>query len=112
MRRFFFLLFSFPYFLLAQVRKLPVESTIAGVTVFASGAQILRTANTSVLPGRTEVIFSGLSNQLEQQSLQLKANANITLLSVQAIRDFSSQRKLEADERGLLDRRVELQDKI
>lgn len=113
MRQFFFtLIYLYPLFLLAQVRKLPVESNIAGVTVFASGAQILRTASTSVLPGRTEVIFSGLSNQLEQQSLQLKADANITLLSVQAIRDFSSQRKLEADERGLLDRRVELQDKI
>ena len=31
----------------AQSRKLSAESSIAGVTVFASGAQILRTANIS-----------------------------------------------------------------
>jgi len=96
----------------AQSKKITAESNIAGVTVFASGAQILQTANVSVLPGKTEIIFNGLSNQLEQQSLQLKADANITLLSVQAIKDFTSQRKLEADEKNLIDRRIELQDKI
>ena len=96
----------------AQPRKLPVESSIAGVTVFASGSQIVRTANASVLPGRTEIVFSGLSNQLEQQSLQLKADGNLTLLSVQAVRDYGSQRKLDADERSLVDRRVDLQDKL
>ncbi|HEV7332919.1 MAG TPA: mucoidy inhibitor MuiA family protein [Flavisolibacter sp.] len=102
----------FSVFCSAQTKRLPVESSIAGVTVFASGAQILRTASAAVTPGRTEVVFTGLSNQLEQQSLQLKADANITLLSVQAIRDFSSQRKLEADERALLDSRTDLQEKL
>ena len=107
-----FLLLSLNAACFAQTRKLTAESTIAGVTVFASGAQILRTANLSVLPGRTEIVFIGLSNQLEQQSLQVKADASITLLSVQAVKDFTSQRKLEADERALLDNRVSLQDKI
>jgi hypothetical protein len=96
----------------AQNRKQAVESIITGVTVFSSGAQINRTATVSVLPGRTEIIFNGLSNQLEQQSLQLKADANITLLSVQAVKDYGSQRKLEGDERGLTDKRTELADKI
>jgi hypothetical protein len=96
----------------AQNRKQAVESIITGVTVFSSGAQINRTANVSVLPGRTEIVFNGLSNQLEQQSLQLKADANITLLSVQAVKDYGSQRKLEGDERGLTDKRTELADKM
>lgn len=112
MRKLVLLLVLFPFFLFAQPRKLPVESTIAGVTVFASGAQIMRTAKASILLGRTEIVFTGLSNQLEQQSLQLKADGNLTLLSVRAIKDYSSQRKLEADERSLLDRRTELQDRI
>ena len=112
MRKFFWLLLLTAFQANAQPRKLNVESTIAGVTVFASGAQIFRSATAAVLPGRTEIVFAGLSNQLEQQSLQLKADATITLLSVQAIRDFTGQRKLESEERNLLDRRVELQDKI
>ncbi|RYZ50352.1 MAG: mucoidy inhibitor MuiA family protein, partial [Chitinophagaceae bacterium] len=112
MRGLFLLLALASFSAYAQPRKLTVESNITGVTVFAAGAQILRSANAAVVPGRTEIIFTGLSNQLEQQSLQLKADANITLLSVQAIRDYSGQRKLEADERALLDKRTDLQEKI
>jgi uncharacterized protein (TIGR02231 family) len=112
MRKLILLCTIIPLFGLTQTRKLTVESGITGVTVFASGAQILRTANAALLPGRTEVTFTGLSNQLEQQSLQLKADASITLLSVQAVRDFSGQRRLAADERTLLEKRTELQDKI
>lgn len=112
MRMHFFPLLLISTFCFSQTKKILAESAIASVTVFSSGAQIHRTANVSVLPGRTEVVFSGLSNQLEQQSIQLKADANITLLSVQTVRDFTSQRKLETDERNLLDNRVSLQDKI
>ncbi len=112
MRGIFLLLALASFSAHAQPRKLTVESNITGVTVFAAGAQILRSANAAVVPGRTEIIFTGLSNQLEQQSLQLKADANITLLSVQAIRDYSGQRKLEADERALLDKRTDLGEKI
>lgn len=112
MRNPFLLCLLFPIISFSQTRKLNIESHINAVTVFASGAQIVRIAQANLLPGRTEVVFTGLSNQLEQQSLQLKADANITLLSVQAIRDFGSQRKLEADEQTLLQRRTEVQDKI
>jgi hypothetical protein len=112
MRKLIWLLLLSSFHSFSQYSKLTVESNITGVTVFATGAQISRAANAAVLPGRTEIIFSGLSNQLEQQSLQLKADANITLLSVQAIRDFTGQRRLEVDERSLLDRRIDLQDKI
>lgn len=97
---------------LCQPRRLTAESAVSAVTVFSAGAQILRTATVPVTPGRTEIVFAGLSNQLEQQSVQLKADANITLLSVQAVKDFTSQRRLEADERNLLDNRTSLQDRI
>lgn len=112
MRNIIFTLLAIPTFCFGQSRKLAVESNIVNVTVFASGAQLVRTANAAVLPGRTEIVFSGLSNQLEQQSLQLKADANITLLSVQATKDFGSQRRLEVDERTLLARQLDLQEKI
>jgi uncharacterized protein (TIGR02231 family) len=95
-----------------QPRKASAESIVHSVTIFSSGAQVVRNASVSILPGRTEVSFSGLSNQLEQQSVQLKANANITLLSVQTIKDFLGQRKIEADEKAFIDKRNELLDKI
>src|SRR5215204_4882321 len=93
MRRIVLLSFLLPFILHAQPRKLNIESNISTVTVFSAGAQITRVANAAVLPGRTEIVFSGLSNQLEQRSMQLKADANITLLSVQTGRDFNTQRK-------------------
>lgn len=95
----------------SQTRKLNAESFVQEVTIFSTGAQIQRNATATVQPGKTEIIFSGLSNQLDQQSIQLKADANITLLSVQAVKDYSSQRKIEQDERALLDKKTELTEK-
>lgn len=96
----------------SQVRKINAESTVQTVTVFTSGAQINRVANVPVLPGRSEIIFTGLSSQLEQQSLQLKADANITLLSVQTTKDYFNQRKIEEAERELLERQQNINDQI
>jgi hypothetical protein len=93
-------------------KKITAESSIGEVTVFSSGAQVQRLAEVLVPAGRSEIIFSGLSNQLQQQSVQLKADAGITLLSVQAQKDFFRQRNIEQDERPLLDRLGELKEKI
>ena len=103
----FLLLFTY----VPAQKKITAESSIGEVTVFSSGAQVQRLAEVLVPAGRSEIIFSGLSNQLQQQSVQLKADAGITLLSVQAQKDFFSQRKIEQDERALLDRMGELKEK-
>lgn len=99
-------------FLFSQTRKVTTETSIQEVTIFSSGAQIQRNATVAIQPGRSEIIFSGLSNQLQQQSVQLKADANITLLSVQAVKDYFSQRKIEQDEKALIDRKAELNEKF
>ena len=52
-----------------------------------------------------------MSNQLDQQTVQLKADANITLLSVQTTRDFLSERKIEQEEKTLIDRSASYKDK-
>ena len=70
-----------------------------------------RTAAVNVASGRSEISFAGLSNQLDQQTVQLKADANITLLSVQTTRDFLTERKIEQQEREFIDRTNALKDK-
>lgn len=97
---------------LGQVKKINTTSTISDVTVFSSGARVTRTSSVSILPGRTEIIFKGLSNQLDRQSVQLKANENITLLSVQATRDFITERKLDTDEKQFNIKMGALQDTV
>lgn len=72
---FLMLLLNFAAF--AQLKKIQAETAIQNVTVFSSGARIERSATVSILPGRTEISFAGLSNQLEQQSVQLNADANL-----------------------------------
>lgn len=96
----------------AQVKKITAETKLENVTVFSSGARLERSASVSLLPGRTEISFPKLSNQLDQQSVQLKANANITLLSVQTTKDFVSTRDIEDKEREAIDSMQSLQDRI
>jgi hypothetical protein len=113
MRQLFFFLFILVTFQsIAQTRKLNAETVVQNVTIFSSGAQVVRSSSVAVQPGRSEIIFSGLSNQLEQQSVQLKADANITLLSVQTTKDFLSQRKVEQEEKDLMEQRNALKEKI
>jgi conserved hypothetical protein len=96
----------------SQIKKVTAETAIQNVTVFSSGARVERTSNVSILPGRSEITFAGLSNQLDQQSVQLQADANIILLSVQATRDFFSERKIEQEEKNFLERSTSLKDKF
>jgi len=105
---FFILLYSVTT---AQTKKLTAETTVQEVTIFSSGAQVHRITNISVQPGRTEIAFPELSSQLQQQSVQLKADANITLISVTTARDHFVQRKIEQDERSFIERRNDLQEK-
>lgn len=99
-------------FSFSQPRKIIAETSVQEVTIFSSGAQIQRNSTVSIQPGRSEIVFSGLSNQLQQQSVQLKADADITLLSVQTVKDYFSQRKIEQDEKTLIDRKAELNEKF
>ena len=111
-------IFLFPLMLLSyvpsnsQARKLDAETTIQQVTIFSSGARIERTASVNIQSGRSEISFGGLSNQLDLQTVQLKADANITLLSVQASKDYLTERKIEKQEQEYIDHMKALKDKI
>ncbi len=59
-----------------------VTSKIKKVTVFLKGAQIQRTASTSLKKGRTDVVFSGLSTVLDANSIQVKGKGNFTIMAV------------------------------
>ncbi|HZZ74903.1 MAG TPA: mucoidy inhibitor MuiA family protein, partial [Puia sp.] len=104
------LLFSFST--RAQIKKLVAESTIENVTIFSSGARVERSSTINIQPGKTEISFAGLSNQLEQETIQLKADANITMLSIQSYKDYSGVRKIDQEERTLIDISNSAKDKL
>lgn len=101
-----------PIFLNAQVRTIDARSEIRNVTVFTKGARVERVTEVNLTPGRSLISFPGLSSQLDQQSVQLSANADITLLSVQTSADFRSERKISLEEKRFRDTINSLKDAI
>ena len=73
-------LISFQSFIYADEKE--VESKISDVTVFLQGAYISRTADIQLLKGTSELIFKGLSTQLDARSIQVNAPDNVKILSV------------------------------
>lgn len=59
-----------------------IPSKITGVTVFLQGAQINRSASANLKKGRSEIVFSKLSNSIDINSIQLGGKGQFTILSV------------------------------
>ncbi|HSN08841.1 MAG TPA: DUF4140 domain-containing protein, partial [Hanamia sp.] len=108
----FLLFLAFSFCTNAQSKKIPAKTTINNVTVFSKGARVERNAEVAIPAGRSEVIFSSLSNQLDQKSVQLNSDADITLLSVQTSKDFLTQRNIDDEEKTFLEKIKSLKDKI
>ena len=65
----------------AQTKK-NIDSKIEKVTVFLQGAQVQRSAKTNLTAGKSELVFTNISPSIDKQSIQVKAEANVTVLSV------------------------------
>ena len=75
------LAFSFSTPLIAQSDK-NVESKITDVTVFLDKAQVTREVKTRVENGKTNLILTGLSSLLDQQSIQVSGKGSIVILGI------------------------------
>ena len=62
------------------------SSTITNVTVFLNQAQVTRLAKVNLQAGVTNLVFDKLSNQINTNSIQVRVDGKITLLSV-SLRD-------------------------
>lgn len=67
--------------MLSQAKQ-SVNSKIDKVTLFLNGAFVERSAKTSLVNGKTELVFKGVSPQINKQSLQVKGEGKFTVLSV------------------------------
>ena len=57
-------------------------ASIDRVTVFANGAQVVRTKSVQVVAGEQVVTFAGMSPYMDRKSMQLKARGKLTVLGV------------------------------
>ncbi len=83
------------FFILPAMAQKNVNSKIKKVTVFLQGAQIYRTATTSLKKGRTDVVFSGLSTRLLANTVQVKGKGNFTIMSVHHQINYLKKAKLD-----------------
>ena len=87
--------------LFAQKEKeVPLTSDLKKVTVFFLGAQVEHQANAKLNKGKQEVVFTKLTDFLDPNTVQVKANGDLTILSVRTRKNFEDIRisndKIEA----------------
>jgi len=83
-----FLLISFN---LAANSPIPVNSSIESVKVYRTGAVIDRVATVNLSAGVSEIHFTALSPFLDPNSLMVTTAAGVTILSVNASREFLTE---------------------
>lgn len=96
---------------MAQPDK-PVDSKITDVTVFLNKAQVSRVVKTKVEAGKTNVIVTGLSSQLDPQSVQVSGKGGIIILGTSHRQNFLSEFNLPKPLRMLKDSVETLQRQI
>ena len=86
-----------PIFATAQTPKtVNLTSKIEHVTVFFNGAQVELSASTPLSIGRSEIVFRGLTAQLDERSVQVSGDGDFTLLSVSQRTDVAANTAKEA----------------
>jgi uncharacterized protein (TIGR02231 family) len=69
----------------------PVDSKISRVTVFLNRAQVTREIKTRLEPGKTNLILTGLTSQLDQQSIQVSGKGNFIILGINHNQNYLSE---------------------
>lgn len=87
-------------------------STVDQVTVFLQGAQVTRSMQYTVTPGNNKIVFSGISPDVDQKSIQAKLPANTMLLSVSHQPNFIKEQSQREEIDQLEKQRQALQDKL
>ncbi len=90
MRTVYFLAFSliFSNLFAQKINEKKIETSVSEVTVFISGAQINRKKQVELPKGKTILKFTGLSPFVDGKSVQVKANGNLMVLSVNFQQNF------------------------
>ncbi|MCW5910030.1 MAG: mucoidy inhibitor MuiA family protein [Cyclobacteriaceae bacterium] len=81
----------------------PVDSKITDVTVFLNKAQVSRVVKTKVEAGKTNLIVTGLSSQLDAQSVQVSGKGGVVILGTSHRQNYLSDFNLPKPIRTLKD---------
>lgn len=106
------LLLILPFAISAQTTKrTTVETKMERVTVFLKGAQVKRTGKQMINTGKQEIVFRGISTDIEKNSVQVKADGKLMVLSVKVQRDFLNEQEIRDEIKDLQTKHEQLTDK-
>jgi Domain of unknown function (DUF4139)/N-terminal domain of unknown function (DUF4140) len=112
MKQWMQLLLVLPFTISAQTTKrTTVETKIEKITVFLKGAQVKRTGKQMISTGKQEIVFRGISTDIEKNSIQVKADGKLIVLSVKVQRDFLNEQEVRDEIKELQVKQEQLTDK-
>jgi len=97
--------------LYAQQEKV-VDSKISRVTVFLNQAQVSREIKSRVEAGKTDLVISGLTSNLDQRSVQVSGKGSIVILGISHRQNFISEFNMPASLKKLKDSLTVYQNRI
>lgn len=81
----------------------PVDSKITDVTVFLSKAQVTREVRTRLEAGKTNLIVTGLTSQLDPQSIQVTGKGSFVILGISNQQNFLNEFNIPKSLKNLKD---------
>lgn len=88
-----------------------INSKISQVTVFVDGAQVYRSAESEINPGRSVLVFRNLSPYIDQNSIQVRGEGAFTILSVNPRLNYLDPMEESPEIKALKDKIKDLNDK-
>ncbi len=59
-----------------------VNSEVESVIIYLDGVEVSRSKSVSITPGKTKIIFTGLSHRLDDKTIQIKSSEDIAIHSI------------------------------
>ncbi|CAN5620098.1 DUF4139 domain-containing protein [soil metagenome] len=103
--------FSF-LFASAKDDKNQLQANLKSVTVYRSGAEMLHTASATLKQGNNELIIDNLSNNIDINSIQIKAPAAVTILGIEFSNNYIVNEKKTPRMQSLEDSLQRVQENI
>lgn len=109
MKNIFFILFcSITAGISFSQKEVNVSAPIKKVTVFFTGAQIEHEHKVSLQPGKQEVVFQKLTDFVDPNTVQVKAQGDMTILSVRTRKNYEDEKISNEEIKKLNAKRKEL----
>ena len=94
MKNYFLLAFLFPVIVLAQ-KPIFTSAKVKAATVYFNSVEILQTTTVNLPAGNSEIVIKNIANELNENTIQIAAPSNVTVLSVQFSNDYISEYEID-----------------